>query len=132
MKRKRTPGAVPCSQSAPTQRNPTSPPRSPQKKLQSDRTIVEFMFLVGDVIDGLQKFQLREALWLLDQTPALFKKLSLTLRLRGQLLFEDNEHRRCNEVLLELRRLFPSRIEVSKFVFCLSFRNFKLTGIFLV
>ncbi|CAD5208006.1 unnamed protein product [Bursaphelenchus xylophilus] len=107
VKKRRTPTSL----SQPT-RQSISPPRMTNKKAPNvDRAVVEFMLQLSEAVHALSFYRCEEAVQILNQTSMAFKQLSITLRLRGIVLFELRDYARCSEVLLELRRIFPSRIE---------------------
>lgn len=119
MKRKRTPTA----QSQPITRQSTSPPRVTKKSTDSDRAVADYVVHISEVIELLTAFKCDEALMLLNQAPQYCHSISFTMRIRGMILFELEDYKRSTEVLLDLRRLFPSRLEVRIEYTCLSFRG---------
>ncbi|CAD5205504.1 unnamed protein product [Bursaphelenchus okinawaensis] len=99
----------PTSISQPT-RHSVSPPRT-KKSTNADKACVEFMLQLSEAVHAFSLYRCDEALQILNQCSMVFRPLSIGLRLRGIVLFELRDYARSSEVLLELRRVFPSRIE---------------------
>lgn len=83
----------------------------------ADKSVVEWIQLMAEVQEQLSQFRCEEALSLLETVPSIYQSLAFTLRLKGTILFELLDNKRCSGVFRELRRLYPTRIDVS-FEFC--------------
>lgn len=79
----------------------------------SDKSVVDWLSIMTEVQEQLSQFKCKEALSLLETVPTVYQNLSFTMRLKGMILFEIPDNRRCSEVFRELRRLYPTRIEVA-------------------
>jgi hypothetical protein len=78
----------------------------------TDKSIVEWFHLMTEVQEQLSQFNCEEALSLLETVPTVYQNLPFTLRIKGMVLFEIPDYKRCSEVFRELTRLYPTRIEV--------------------
>ncbi|KAI6174922.1 TPR-REGION domain-containing protein [Aphelenchoides bicaudatus] len=77
----------------------------------ADKSVVEWIHLMAEVQEQLSLFHCEEALSLLEHVPSIYQSLAFTLRIKGTILFELSDNKRCAEVFCELRRLYPTRIE---------------------
>ncbi|KAI6204151.1 hypothetical protein M3Y94_00639100 [Aphelenchoides besseyi] len=99
---------TPTAPNSPTNRTVT---RRNSNVGTADKSVTEWIFLLSEVQELLSQYRCDEALEAVEIIPQAFQQLPLTLLVRGTILFENMDYKRCVEVFRELRRIHPTRIE---------------------